>query len=95
VPVVTDHGCHPSWSTDGTMLYHFSSRDGAFCPWVQPVDPVAKHPIGPPRAVLHLHNPRFRATSGAAATNDVQAGYFYFTATETTGNIWMLDGGKS
>ncbi len=47
--------------------------------------------MGPPRAVLHLHNPRLRATTGAAATNDVQAGYFYFTATEATGNIWMLD----
>lgn len=27
---------------------------------------------------------------GAAATNDVQAGYLYLTATETTGNVWML-----
>jgi len=27
--------------------------------------------------------------TGAAATNDIQAGYFYFTATEATGNIWM------
>jgi len=91
VPIVTDHGCHPRWSGDGALLYHFSTRDGAFCPWVQSVDPVTKRPIGPPRAVLHLHSPRLRAASGAAATNDVQAGYFYFTATETTGNIWVLD----
>ena len=95
VPIVTDHGCHPNWSHDGAMVYHFSFRDGAFCPWVQRVDPVTRHPIGPPRVVLHLHNARLRAASGAAATNDVQAGYFYFTATETTGNIWMLDDGKS
>lgn len=95
VPIVTDHGCHPNWSHDGAMLYHFSFRDGAFCPWVQRVDDVTRHPIGPPRAVLHLHNPRLRAATVAAATNDVQAGYFYFTATETTGNIWMLDAGKS
>jgi Tol biopolymer transport system component/DNA-binding winged helix-turn-helix (wHTH) protein len=95
VPIVTDHGCHPSWSHDGAMLYHFSFRDGAFCPWVQRVDAVTRHPIGSPRAVLHLHNARLRAASGAAATNDVQAGYFYFTATEATGNIWMLDDGKS
>jgi Tol biopolymer transport system component len=91
VPVVTDHGCHPSWSADGSLLYHFSSRDGAFCPWVQQIDPVTKRPAGSPRAVLHLHNPGLRATTGAAATNVIQAGYFYFTATETTGNIWMLD----
>jgi eukaryotic-like serine/threonine-protein kinase len=91
VPIVTDHGCHPSWSADGSLVYHFSFRDGAFCPWVQRIDPATKRPMGPPRAVLHLHNPRLRATTGAAATNDVQAGYFYFTATEATGNIWMLD----
>jgi hypothetical protein len=36
-------------------------------------------------------NPGLRATTGAAATNVIQAGYFYFTATEATGNIWMLD----
>jgi hypothetical protein len=42
--------------------------------------------------VLHLHNPRLRAATGAAATSDVQGGYLYYTATETTGNIWMLAG---
>lgn len=94
VPIVGDHGCHPSWSPDGSMLFHFSSRDGTFCPWVQPIDPATKRPLGPPRAVLHLHNPRLRATTGAMATNDVRAGYLYLTATEATGNIWMLEKGK-
>ena len=60
--------CHPSWSADGSLLYHFSFRDGAFCPWVQRIDPATKRPMGPPRAVLHLHNPRLRASTGAAAT---------------------------
>jgi Tol biopolymer transport system component/DNA-binding winged helix-turn-helix (wHTH) protein len=91
VPLVSDHGCHPNWSLDGALLYHFSFRDGAFCPWVQRVDPISKHPVGPPRAVQHLHDPRLRAALGAAATNDVQAGFLYITATETTGNVWMLD----
>ena len=94
VPLVTDHGCHPNWSPDGSLLYHFSFRDGAFGPWVQRIDPVTKRPIGQPRAVLHLHNPRLRAASGAAATNDLQAGYLYLTATEATGNIWMLESGR-
>jgi Tol biopolymer transport system component len=94
VPLVIDHGCHPSWSPDGSLLYHFSFRDGAFCPWVQRIDRVTKRPIGPPRAVLHLHNPRLRAATGAEATNELQAGYLYMTATEATGNIWMLAGGK-
>lgn len=91
VPIVQDHGCHPSWSQDGALVYHFSFRDGYFCPWVQRVDPVTKRPIGPPRAVLHLHDPRLRAASGAAATNTVAGGYLYMTVTETTGNIWMLE----
>jgi Tol biopolymer transport system component len=91
VPVVTDHGCHPSWSPNGALLYYFSFRDGAFCPWVQRVDPATNRPIGAPRAVLHLHHPRLRAASGAAAFDDVQAGYLYMTLTEATGNIWMID----
>jgi Tol biopolymer transport system component len=92
VPIITDHGCHPNWSSDGTRLYHFSVRDHTgFCPWVQQIDAASKRPIGIPRAVVHLHNPRLRAASGAAATNALRGGYFYFTATETTGNIWILE----
>jgi Tol biopolymer transport system component/DNA-binding winged helix-turn-helix (wHTH) protein len=91
VPLVTDHGCHPSWSANGKQLYYFSFRDGAFCPWVQSVDPETNHPIGPPRAVFHLHHPGLRAASGAAAFNDVKAGYLYLTLTEATGNIWMIE----
>ena len=91
MPIVMDHGCHPSWSADGSVLYYFSFRDGAFCPWVQRVDPATKRPIGTPRPVMHFHHPRLRASSGAAAFNDVQAGYLYLTLTEATGNIWMID----
>lgn len=92
VPIVTDHGCHPNWSADGSLVYHFSFRDGAFCPWVRRVDPLTKRPLGPATAVVHLHDPRLRVASGAAATSDVHQGYFYFTATESTGHIWLLEG---
>jgi serine/threonine protein kinase len=91
VPVVTDFGIQPSWSPDGTGVYHFSFRDGFFCAWLQPVDATTKRPIGEPRAVLHLHEPRLRAVAKAAPTNDVQGGYLYMTLTEASGNIWMLD----
>ena len=94
VPIVLDYGCHPNWSSDGTRIYHFSFRDGAFCPWVQTVDPATSRPLGAPRAVRHFHQPQLRATSGAAAFNDVQAGYLYLTLTESTGKIWMLDHGR-
>jgi Tol biopolymer transport system component len=91
VPVVTDFGIQPSWSPDATGVYHFSLRDGFFCVWLQPVDATTKRPIGEPRAVLHLHEPRLRAVARAAPTNDVQGGYLYMTLTEASSNIWMLD----
>ena len=93
VPIVTDFGIQPSWSEDGRGVYHFSLRDGAFCVWLQPVEPTTMRPVGAPRAVQHLHEPRLRASAAATATNDVHGGYLYATLTETTGNIWMLQGG--
>ena len=80
-----------------TMLVreHFSLRDGAFCVWLQPVDPTTMRPVGVPRAVQHLHEPRLRASVAATASNDVHGGYLYVTLTETIGNIWMLHGGPT
>jgi Tol biopolymer transport system component/DNA-binding winged helix-turn-helix (wHTH) protein len=91
IPVVTDFGIQPSWARDGGGVYHFSIRDGHFCPWLQLVDPATKRPVGLPGAVIHLHDPRLRAAVRAMPTNDVQGGYLYMTLTEATGNIWMLD----
>jgi hypothetical protein len=76
------------------VLYQISERDGAICFWGQRLDPLTKRPIGPPRAVQHFHDLRLRAGMGAIATNDVRDGYLYVTLTETTGNVWMLDGVK-
>jgi Tol biopolymer transport system component/DNA-binding winged helix-turn-helix (wHTH) protein len=90
IPIVTDFGIQPSWAPDGHGVYHFSFRDGAFCAWVQPLDPKTMRPVGAPRAVQHLHEPRLRAVTGAEVTNDVRGGYLYVTLTQTTGNIWMM-----
>jgi hypothetical protein len=89
-PIVTDFGIMPNWSPDGAGIYHFSLRDGAFCAWLQPVDPETKRPIGAPRPVQHFHSPRLRAVSGAIVTSYVAGGYLYATLTESSGNIWML-----
>jgi len=91
VPVVTDFGIQPTWSPHATGVYHFSIRDGFFCAWLQPVDATTKQPIGEPRVVLHLHEPRLRAAVRAMPSNDVQGAYLYMTLTEASGNIWMLD----
>ena len=90
IPIVTDFGIQPSWAPDGHGVYHFSFRDGAFCAWVQPLNPKTMRPVGAPRAVQHLHEPRLRAVTGAGVTNDVRGGYLYVTLTQTTGNIWMM-----
>lgn len=90
IPIVTDFGVQPSWSTDGRGIYHFSLRDGFFCGWVQPIDPATAKPVGEPRVVQHFHEPRLRAASAAIVTNDVRGNYLYVTLTERQGHIWML-----
>ena len=91
ISLVTDFGVQPSWAPDGSAVYYFSLRDGAFCAWLQPVNPVTKQPSGPPHAVQHFHNPRLRPAASAMATNAVAGGYLYVTLTESAANIWMLD----
>jgi len=94
VPVARDFGIYPSWSPDGAGIYYFSFRDGHMCAWLQDVDPQSKHPIGPPRAVQHFHQPRLRAANRSPASSVVVGGALYVTLTETTANIWMLDATK-
>lgn len=90
IPIVTDYGIYPSWAPDGSGIYYFSSRDGFYCAWLQPVDPRTKRPLGEPRPVRHFHEPRLRVAVGTTAMNDVQGGYLYMSLTETTGNIWLM-----
>jgi Tol biopolymer transport system component len=91
IPIVSDFGLQADWALDGDGIYHFSLRDGAFCAWLQPVDPQTARASGPPVAVKHFHEPRLRAVAGAVASNDVVDGYLYVTLTETAANIWMLE----
>jgi Tol biopolymer transport system component len=91
IAIAADFGVQPSWASDGSGVYHFSLRDGAFCAWLQPVDRRSARPVGSPRAVQHFHQRRLRAATAAIATNDVAAGYLYVTLTSSSANIWMLD----
>jgi hypothetical protein len=81
IPVVTDYGIQPSWALDGRGIYQFSYRDGNYCAWLQPLDATTMRPLGAPRAVQHLHQPRLRAVAGATVTNDVRGIYLYATLT--------------
>jgi eukaryotic-like serine/threonine-protein kinase len=51
----------PQFSPDGSTLYFTSTRDGYLCIWAQRLDPVTKHPLGPPVAYEHFHNSAGRA----------------------------------
>jgi eukaryotic-like serine/threonine-protein kinase len=51
----------PQFSSDGNTLYFTSTRDGNLCIWAQRLDPVTKHPLGPPYAYEHFHDPAGRA----------------------------------
>jgi Tol biopolymer transport system component len=90
IPIATDFGIQPCWSPDGQGIYYFSNRDGAFCLYLQSLEPATKRPVGEPRVVRHFHDPRLRPVVATIATTDVQAGYVYVNLTETTGNIWLL-----
>jgi DNA-binding winged helix-turn-helix (wHTH) protein/Tol biopolymer transport system component len=46
----------PQFSPDGNTVYFTSTRDGYLCIWAQRLDPVTKHPLGPPLAYEHFHN---------------------------------------
>jgi dipeptidyl aminopeptidase/acylaminoacyl peptidase len=51
----------PQFSADGNTVYFTSTRDGNLCIWAQRLDPVSKHPLGPPFAYEHFHDSAGRA----------------------------------
>ena len=53
----------PQFSPDGNTIYFTSTRDGYLCIWAQRLDPVTKHPLGPPYAFEHFHNSDGRAAA--------------------------------
>lgn len=46
----------PQFSADGNTVYFTSTRDGYLCVWAQRLNPVTRHPFGPPFALEHFHN---------------------------------------
>jgi hypothetical protein len=50
-------------------VYFTSTRDGFMCIWAQRLDPVTRHPMGPPFAYEHFHDATGRA---AVAIQDFQ-----------------------
>jgi Tol biopolymer transport system component len=61
----------PQFSPDGNTLYFTSTRDGYLCIWAQRLDPVTKHPVGPPFAFEHFHNSEGRAAASDQIDSDL------------------------
>jgi Tol biopolymer transport system component len=61
----------PQFSPDGNTVYFTSTRDGYLCIWAQRLDPVTKHPLGPPFAFEHFHNSEGRAAAYNQITSDL------------------------
>jgi len=80
----------PRWSTDGTLVYFLSERDGHSCIWAQRLHPVTKLPVGEPFAVYHEHRARHLINQprnyGAIS---VAGGMMIFGMGEATGNIYL------
>jgi eukaryotic-like serine/threonine-protein kinase len=91
---VTD-GSHsddkPQFSADGNTVYFTSTRDGYLCIWAQKLDPVTKHPTGPPVAYEHFHNiaGHDASTNQIASDLTVARDKILINLPETHPAIWM------
>jgi serine/threonine protein kinase/Tol biopolymer transport system component len=80
----------PRWSTDGSVLYFLSERDGYCCIWAQRLTSTAKKPVGEAFAVYHEHRTRFllnRPRGWGSIT--VGGNTLVLSSAEVTGNVWM------
>jgi Tol biopolymer transport system component len=79
------------FSADASLLYFLSERDGFRCIWAQRLDRQFR-PQGSAFAVVHLHNSKRSLGAGATGAIGLAAapGKLIFSASEFTGNIWIL-----
>jgi len=61
----------PQFSPDGNTVYFTSTRDGYLCIWAQRLDPMTKHPLGPPFAFEHFHNSEGRGGAYLLFSSDL------------------------
>ena len=80
----------PRWSTDGTLMYFTSLRDGFQCLWGQRLRADTKEPTGPPFSVKHFHDARLSMTNTGMIALEVAIArdQVFINLGELTGNIW-------
>jgi len=92
IPVTHGGGSLSAWSPDASVIYYQSLRDGFHCIWAQQLN-GAKHPVGDPYAVQHLHSVAFGLyiirpkDFHMTATKD----RLVFNLTKETANLWLTD----
>jgi DNA-binding winged helix-turn-helix (wHTH) protein/Tol biopolymer transport system component len=82
----------PQFSADGNTLYFTSGLDGYLCIWAQRLDPVTKHPQGPPFAFEHFHNSAGRAGASDQMESDLSVArdkILINLPQVNSGDIWM------
>ena len=72
------------WSLDGNLLYIHESH----ALWIRKLDSKKKTPLGAPALVRRFDGPRYRPGFSA---NGITKKALYFTARETTSNVWIAD----
>jgi Tol biopolymer transport system component len=90
IPISRGPGSLSAWSADGGTLFYHSDRDGFHCIWAQELN-SAKHPVGDPYAIQHLHSVAFGMyiirpnDFHMSATKD----HLVFNLTKETANLWL------
>ncbi len=81
----------PQFSADGNTVYFTSTRDEFLCIWAQRLDPVTRHPLGPPFAYEHFHNATGRAAAALQELSDltVARDKMLINLPEVHSYIWM------
>ena len=81
----------PQFSADGNTVYFTSTRDGNLCIWAQRLDPLTKHPLGPPFAFEHFHDSAGRAGAFDQAHSDLSVARdkILINLPETHSDTWM------
>ena len=81
------------WAPDGHWIYTKSDRDGFFCLWAYPLDPLTKRLAGKPVAVFHSHGSRISLRNANEVSQEVSVARdrIVFNQGEITGNIWMTE----
>ena len=90
---LTDEDNMPRWSSDGSLLYFTSKRDGYQCLYAQRLDPATKKPMGSAMRVHHLHGARRSLAAVPIFYQEISVARdkVVFPINERKGNIWMRE----